>query len=231
MESTTYQTYKKALVVAGRILLILLAVFALLSSAFAVFAVAVFDKNEGNGFLGYKFNRVLDDSMTGVAEAGDMAVMELVEPSALQVGDIISYKSINPEGYGEVLIREILETTTYDGKPAFLTGTRKDGAVESYPALEERVIGRFRFALPRAGTLADFIKSPGGYFLLILLPYLLILLPLGARIALLRLRYRQEAQLETTGGSPNAQTVNEPARAEEVSDQQSTGSPEEPHDQ
>lgn len=188
--------YKKALVITGRTVTALLLAFALLVSAFAVFSVLAFDRPDGKGVFGHKFLRVTSDAMTGAMETGDVAVVETVDTAQLQPGDIIAYKSMGHEDYGEVIFRQIEEPITYEGEPAFLTISLKTGETETAPALAERVVGRFTSALPQAGAFASFLRTPGGYCLLILLPYLLVLLVLALHTALL-LEKRRAAQANT----------------------------------
>ena len=55
----------------------------------------------------------------------------------------------------------------------------------------EKVIGQYRFRLPKAGALFDYLKSPAGYFVLLFLPFFLLMLSQGIRFFRLFKQYKE----------------------------------------
>lgn len=131
--------------------------FAVLVALFTIVSVAAFDKVEGNGLFGYKLYSVRSDSMANEFAVGDVVAARAEEKLAVQPGDIITFRSIDPANYGEVVTHKVRELTSYEGKAAYVTYGTATGAADSYPALKEKVIGTYRFRVPKAGV---FVRLP-----------------------------------------------------------------------
>lgn len=114
-------------------------------------------------------------------------------PSALQPGDIISFESIDPNAYGEIITHRIREATEYEGKAAFITYGPTAGDNDAYPAPASRVEGKLAFVIPKAGYVFDFFKSPAGHVVLVLIPFS-VLIGLQIRNIIRLVRGDREAQ-------------------------------------
>jgi signal peptidase len=164
-----------------RVLNIALIVLRILLLAFAVFVLIMtllssFSFNKEEGIFGYKLYIVLSDSMRGVFNVGDVAVScEVKDTSELGEGDIITFRSIDPANYGAVVTHKIRGRTEHEGKPAFITYGTATGADDMVPALEERVLGKYIFAIPKMGYVFSNLKTPLGYVFIVLLPFGLLI--------------------------------------------------------
>lgn len=186
----------RALAIAGRILTVVIVAFAVLVALFTIVSVAAFDKVEGNGLFGYKLYSVRSDSMANEFAVGDVVAARAEEKLAVQPGDIITFRSIDPANYGEVVTHKVRELTSYEGKAAYVTYGTATGAADSYPALKEKVIGTYRFRVPKAGYLFDFLKSLPGYFALLFIPFGILLLSQGFKFFRLVKQYKQEQKAQ-----------------------------------
>ena len=182
---------RRALAIAGRVLTVLIALIAILATLFTIVSVATFDKVEGKGLFSYKFSIVRSDSMKSEFAAGDVVVTKADSRMEVKPGDIITFRSIDPANYGEVVTHKVQELTSYEGKDAYVTYGTANESADSYPALKEKVIGQYRFRLPKAGALFDYLKSPAGYFVLLFLPFFLLMLSQGIRFFRLFKQYKE----------------------------------------
>ena len=187
---------KKVLPVLRKIFTIILFIFVFLIMIFTIVSVATFDKEEGSGLLGYKFFIVLSDSMKGEFNTGDVVITKEVDLESIEPGDIISFKSIDPTVFGSIVTHKVREKTTHEGEPAFITYGINTGSNDPYPVPSDQVIGKYSFNIAKAGYVFQFLKSPAGYFTLILVPFLLIILLEGFRFFRLAKKYKKEQQLE-----------------------------------
>ena len=164
---------------------------------FTVISVSTFDRADRNLF-GYKAFIVLSDSMSKTDfDAGDLVLVKEVEPSTLAQGDIIAYTSQNTANYGETVTHKIRRLTTdATGEPGFITyGTTTDTddeTVVTYPY----VLGKYQGHIPKIGTFFQFLKTPQGYIICILIPFLLLILMEGIRCIRLFRKYKSEQQAE-----------------------------------
>lgn len=185
---------KRALRIIGRVVTILILLFAICVMVFTIVSVNTVDRD--TGVFGYKPFIVLSDSMKDTFEVGDIAVSRSVDPDTLQPGDIVTFRSIDPNNFDEVVTHKIREITTYEGAPAFVTyGTTTD-VNDTYPVPFEQVIGQYAFRLPKMGYFFQFLKSPAGYVTLILIPFLLLIVIQAVRFIRLMRQYRSEQQAE-----------------------------------
>lgn len=167
--------------------------------AFTVIVVAMTLTSRGGevSLFGWKPYVVLSDSMQTEFQVGDIAVSRAVDPNDVQPGDIITFSSIDPNAYGEAVTHKVRELTEYEGELAFVTYGTTTGVDDAYPALASHVTGEFAFAIPKAGYLFRFFKSPAGYVVLVLIPFA-ILIGLQARnfLRLLNQGRKQQAAVQ-----------------------------------
>lgn len=186
---------KKALNIAGKIVAILILAFTVLVMVFTVISVNTVGPDKASLF-GYKPYIILSDSMKDTFAVGDMTVSKEVDPQTLEAGDIVTFTSIDPVNYGSVVTHKIREITTYEGEPAFVTYGTTTGVDDAYPVPFENVLGEYRFRLPKLGYFFQFLKTPAGYFTIILIPFLLLIGLQAVKFFRLARQYKAEQQAE-----------------------------------
>ena len=185
---------KKALHIAGKILTVLTLIFAVFIMIFTIISVNTVNKENAN-FFGFKPYIVLSDSMQEEFSVGDMIVSKISDSNdSFEEGDIITFKSIDPANYGEIVTHKIRSITSYEGQIAYVTYGTTTGADDTYPALEGNIIGEYCFHLPKMGYFFQFLKSPSGYFTVILIPFLVLIIIQAVKFFRLVSRYKSEQQ-------------------------------------
>lgn len=164
---------------------------------FTIVSVNTFNRNDREIF-GLRCYIVLSDSMSATDfSAGDLVLVKKVDPTTLQVGDIIAYQSQNSENYGATVTHKIrAKTTDANGNPGFITyGTTTnvdDETVVTYPF----ILGKYQTALPKVGTFFQFLKTPQGYIICILIPFLLLIIYQGLNCVKIFKLYKAEQMAE-----------------------------------
>jgi len=190
---------KKAWKVISTALVWIVVVVAVFMMIFTIVSVNTFNRNDRDIF-GMRFYIVLSDSMSATDfDAGDLVVVKEVDPATLQEGDIIAYQSQNSENYGATVTHKIrAKTIDANGNPGFITyGTTTgidDETVVTYPF----ILGKYKAALPKVGTFFQFLKTPQGYIVCILAPFLLLIIYQGLNCVKVFRAYKAEqmAQLK-----------------------------------
>lgn len=208
---------KKALHIIKNIFVGLVVALAVCMMIFTIISVNTFDRADRSLF-GYKAFIVLSDSMsTTDFSAGDLVLSKEVDPATLQVGDIISFQSTDPDNYGEVVTHKIRERTTDEnGNPGFITyGTTTDTNDENIVTYDF-VLGKYQTRLPGVGKFFQFLKTTPGYIVCIFLPFLLLILVQGINSIRLFRRYKQEqlAEIEAQREQEKAELAAERERLE-----------------
>ncbi len=184
---------KKAWKIISAALVWTVVVIAVLMMVFTIVSVNTFDRNDRNIF-GFRCYTVLSDSMSATDfDAGDLVLVKKVDPTTLKEGDIIAYQSQNSENYGATVTHKIrAKTTDANGNPGFITyGTTtgiNDETVVTYPF----ILGQYQMALPKVGTFFLFLKTPQGYIVCILIPFLLLIIYQGLNCVKIFKMYKAE---------------------------------------
>ena len=188
---------KKAWKIISAALMWVVVAVAVFMMIFTIISVNTFNRNDRNLF-GFRFYVVLSDSMSKTDfDAGDLVLIKEVDPTTLQEGDIIAYQSQNSENYGQTVTHKIrAKTTDANGNPGFITyGTTTgvdDETVVTYPF----ILGKYQFALPKVGTFFQFLKTPQGYIICILIPFLLLIIYQGLNCVKVFKMYKAEQMAE-----------------------------------
>lgn len=188
---------KKTWKIISTVLVWLVVIVAVFMMIFTIISVNTFNRNDRNLF-GFRFYVVLSDSMSKTDfDAGDLVLIKEVDPTTLQEGDIISYQSQNSENYGQTVTHKIrAKTTDSNGNPGFITyGTTTgvdDETVVTYPF----ILGKYQGALPKVGTFFQFLKTPQGYIICILIPFLLLIIYQGLNCVKVFKMYKAEQMAE-----------------------------------
>lgn len=188
---------RKALSIIKSVVTWLLVILAVLMMIFTIISVNTFDRMDRSLF-GYKAFIVLSDSMSKTDfKAGDLVLVKDVDPTTLQVGDIIAYQSTNSANYGEVVTHKIRALTTdASGNPGFITYGTTTNVDDENVVTYSFVLGKYKTKLPGVGNFFYFLKTPQGYILCILLPFLiLIIMQVVSSIRLFR-QYKREQLAE-----------------------------------
>ena len=185
---------RKILYVTKKIIVYAVAILAICMMVFTVVSVSTFNRNDRKLF-GYRAYIVLSDSMSKTDfDAGDLVlVKEVKDFSSLKEGDIISYISQNTENYGQTVTHKIRSRTVdANGEPGFITyGTTtdtNDETIVTYPF----VLGKYETHIPNIGAFFQFLKTPQGYIVCILIPFMLLIIYQGLNCIRLFRRYKKE---------------------------------------
>lgn len=170
---------------------------ALSMMVFTISSVTSVNKDK-KGLFGYKAFIVLSDSMKATDFAsGDLVLVKEVDPSSLEVGDIIAYSSQATENFGETVTHKIREKTVNDkGEVGFITyGTSTntdDPIVVTYPY----ILGKYVRNLPKVGSFFMFLKTTPGYIICIFIPFVILILLEGVRSIKLFKKYKMQQEQE-----------------------------------
>ncbi len=185
---------KKALSIAGKVLTNLIAVFSVSIMIFTIVSVNTIGKDAA--LFGYKPYIVTSNSMQDTFQAGDLTVSKQVDPATLEPGDIVTFRSIDPVNYGQVVTHKIKSITTHEGEPAFVTYGTTTGVEDAYPVPFSQVLGQYQFRLPGMGNFFYFLKSTAGYVTVILLPFLILIILQAVKFFKLVGQYKEEQRAE-----------------------------------
>lgn len=150
--------------------------------------------NQSKEVFGYKLYLVKSNSMVPEFEAGDLIFIKKIDPSLLKEGDIITYYSNDPNQ--TIVTHQLKQIANEDGKVYFITQGINVDQADPFPVEDVNVIGIYKFNVPKAGALLNFIKKPIGYILFIFVPILLIFLSNVYKVIKVSRQYKKSKEME-----------------------------------
>ena len=168
-------------------------VVAVVMVAFTFISVNFFNRNDRNLF-GYRVYIVLTDSMSATDfDAGDLIFVKEIDSDLLVEGDIISFLSQEGESFGQVVTHKIRKRSVNSkGEQGFVTYGTTTGIEDEEIVTPMYILGKYQFRIPKLGAFFYFMKTPAGYILLILVPFLILILSFLTRSIRLFKTYRNE---------------------------------------
>ena len=161
---------KKVINTIGNVVLVVAIVLA------AICTYMSFVSSSGNGvpsIFGVSFLTVQTDSMYDTLIPGDLIVdVPVKDAKELRQGDIITYWTIIS---GERVLNTHRIVNIYDGGDFCIFETQGDNNTIADPLTvhESEIVGKYAFRIPGVGKVIDYMQSPLGFFLVVVLPVLI----------------------------------------------------------
>jgi signal peptidase len=120
-------------------------------------------------FAGWHLDTVLSGSMEPIIPTGGLVILGPTSANDIHVGDIIAYDNGQVEICHRVIALEEGESVRY------ITKGDANRSPDGILVTPDKVTGKLVATIPLAGYFINFIKTPLGLFLTILLPLLFII--------------------------------------------------------
>ena len=163
---------------------VLKAFFSVITALSFVFGLIIFisvlraNNGEVPDVLGFSVMRVKTGSMEPTLRTGCIVITKKADPQELEVGDIISFYSTDPDPYinGQVETHRIVERhSLITGEREFITKGDANQADDPTPVFQSNVIGRVVLNLGiTSGSVLGVLQNPKVIFFLIILPLIFI---------------------------------------------------------
>lgn len=151
------------------VVIIALALFVLLS-------VVLTRRGDTPNVLGFSAFRVVSGSMRPELQEDDLIVIKRVAPDKIEVGDIISFYSPDPELRGAVNTHRVTAVAEEGGQYVFTTKGDANVIEDKYGVRGDEVLGKVVLVSALLGKLSRLAANPLVFIPLILVPLLAILL-------------------------------------------------------
>jgi len=119
---------------------------------------------------------IISPSMTPNIAVYDVVFVVKKDPKEIEVGDIISYYSSNSYFGNTPITHRVVEKFNTNNGVTFRTRGDANPVVDNEIIMEKSVIGTVRFVIPQLGRIQFFLASKGGWFIVILIPALGIII-------------------------------------------------------
>ena len=164
---------KKVLKRIGSIAIDVLIIIVFIVSSLVVVASITANRTGGQpSVMGYVFSSVQTDSMQGTINKGDFVVGKLIDDNTeIKVGDIVSYRDYY-NGKEITITHRVVEVRTESDPPTYITQGDNEKYADDILRHHDSIHSVYKFRIPFLGGFIDFLKTPLGFILCLVLPLL-----------------------------------------------------------
>ena len=165
---------KKVLKRIGSIAIDVLIIIVFIVSSLVVVASITANRTGGQpSVMGYVFSSVQTDSMQGTINKGDFVVGKLIDDNTeIKVGDIVSYREYY-NGKEITITHRVVEVMEENlSAPGYITQGDNEQYADEIIKTRNTIQSVYKFRIPFLGGFIDFLKTPLGFILCLVLPLL-----------------------------------------------------------
>jgi signal peptidase I len=159
----------------GNVFLIILMILAI-SSVYSNLQLRN-DPTHQSSIWGFKVMTVLTGSMAPDIQPGDVIVVKPIKPENAQVKDVITYRNSN----NTLITHRIVNRVEKQNQLFFQTKGDANNVNDERLVSSNQLVGSLLFHIPKAGYVADFIKSPMGIVLFIVMGACMLIMGNGRK--------------------------------------------------
>ena len=152
-----------------------LSVLIILFSIFILMTVLLTRSGEAPSFMGFSFFHVLTGSMEPNIPVDSLIIVKRVQPSELEIGDVISFYSKDPALKGAVNTHRIVAIEKSNGEYLFKTKGDANRLEDDYATLQKDVIGKVIYSSKTLGKMVRLLSNPLLFMPLIFIPLVILL--------------------------------------------------------
>lgn len=160
----------------------LIAIFIIFLSLFVFFVLYFGDllinvKNGNNKVPLFSAYVIVSPSMVPTIRVNDAIVIKRVDKNSLEVGDIITFYSNDPNYTGLTVTHRIVgKQLSQSGEYVYRTKGDNNNTEDSSLVREKDVYGKVLLKIPKIGYVQRFVSSPFGFLLSIVVPIVLVII-------------------------------------------------------
>jgi signal peptidase len=122
-------------------------------------------------FFGWRTEVVISGSMEPAIQTGSVVIVSPIVPDTIRKGDIIMYSSLDMTS----LTTHRVVNVESEPKLQFITKGDANNNSDVIPVTPGQIVGIVAFTIPYLGLLAQFIKTPLGFTLFLLIPAVILI--------------------------------------------------------
>lgn len=117
---------------------------------------------------------IISGSMEPKIKVYDIVVSGKTDETKLKVGDVITFRSLDPRYPNSIITHRIVEVVD-KSKGEYRTMGDANNTVDEHLTTKESIMGKVVFKVPQLGRIQTFIATKGGWLICVLIPCLSII--------------------------------------------------------
>ena len=161
MDTQNLNSWKHQLKRAGRVAAILLLILIISGSLFTIISP----------FFGWRTEVVISGSMEPAIQTGSVVIVRPLGPDTIRKGDIIMFSSLDMRS---LTTHRVVDVES-EQQLRFITRGDANNNPDINPVVPSQIVGIVAFTIPYLGLLTQFIKTPFGFILFLLIPAVILI--------------------------------------------------------
>lgn len=141
-----------------------------------VLTVVTTAENKTPELFGYSIMNVSSVSMKPNYKLGDIIITKKVDAETLNVNDVISFYSVDPNIYGVPNTHRIVKVIKENNDIKFQTKGDNNQFEDNFLVDDENIIGEVVFKIPHVGKAISFLNNRIVFFLCLILPMIILVI-------------------------------------------------------
>ena len=113
---------------------------------------------------------IVSGSMEPIIKVRDAVVVRRCEESDIEIGDVITYRSLDEAYYGILITHRVVNIEYQDGEKVFITKGDNNETIDRSPVTFNQVQGKVTMRIPKIGYLKTFLTTHEGWIIAVVLP-------------------------------------------------------------
>ena len=115
---------------------------------------------------------IVSGSMEPIIKIKDAVVIRRAEEDDIKVGDVVTYRSMDPTYYGILITHRVVEIRNTHGQKIFVTKGDSNITEDRSPIVYGQIYGKVVMRIPKIGYIKSFLVSSYGWIIAIVVPSL-----------------------------------------------------------
>ena len=119
---------------------------------------------------------IVSGSMEPIIKVNDAIVVKRTDATNIKVGDVITYKSVEPSYYGIMITHRVIDIINENGVTKYVTKGDHNETRDINPISVDQVYGKVIMRIPKIGYIQYFLATAYGWIIAIVIPCLGIII-------------------------------------------------------
>lgn len=119
---------------------------------------------------------IVSGSMEPIIKINDAIVIKRTDSTNIKVGDVITYKSVEPSYYGIMITHRVIDIINENGEIKYITKGDHNETRDINPISVDQVYGKVIMRIPKIGYIQYFLATAYGWIIAIVIPCLGIII-------------------------------------------------------
>lgn len=119
---------------------------------------------------------IVSGSMEPIIKVNDAIVIKRTDATNIKVGDVITYKSVEPSYYGIMITHRVIDIINENGVTKYVTKGDHNETRDINPISVDQVYGKVIMRIPKIGYIQYFLATAYGWIIAIVIPCLGIII-------------------------------------------------------